>query len=118
ENDLARVMVAILSGKDVELRWSDEAVVGVVLASGGYPGAYDKGVPIEGLDKMAAETLVFHAGTKQENGQWQTNGGRILLVASRAATIEAAQQKVYEEMKHLSCAHAFYRKDIAGRAIS
>lgn len=117
ENDLVEVIQVLLSGKKVNLQWSDQAVVGVVLASGGYPGPYQKGLPITGLENPDNETLIFHAGTKQQNNEWLTNGGRILLAARRAQTIQQAQQDVYHEMKRLQCEGAFYRKDIGHKGI-
>ncbi|HEX7066200.1 MAG TPA: phosphoribosylamine--glycine ligase [Bacillales bacterium] len=116
-NDLAEVMTSILAGEEITLNWLDEAVVGVVLASGGYPGSYEKGIPVEGLEALDGNTLVFHAGTKLENGTWLTKGGRILLLARRANRIEDAQQQVYEELQHLSCDKAFYRSDIGEKAL-
>ncbi|HET7579929.1 MAG TPA: phosphoribosylamine--glycine ligase [Bacillales bacterium] len=118
KNSLASVIFAVLSGEDLTLEWSDEAVVGVVLASGGYPGSYEKGVQINGLDSLDNETLVFHAGTKQEDGDWKTNGGRILLAACKADRLQKAQQQVYQELERLSCEKAYYRSDIGNRAVS
>lgn len=118
ENDFAQVISDLLTGKDVTLNWSDEAFVGVVLASEGYPGPYEKGVPISGLEILDDSTLVFHAGTKKENGEWLTNGGRLLLVVSGADQMEKAQQEVYRELKKVSCEKAFYRSDIGNKAFS
>lgn len=116
KNDLTEVLTTLLSGKDVTLEWSSEAVVGVVLASGGYPGAYQKGVSIAGLADLDDETLVFHAGTQYQGDQWLTNGGRILLLARIAENIEEARQQVYREIKNISCEQAFYRSDIGAKA--
>lgn len=118
ENDLASLLLDILEGKDVELKWSNDAILGVVLASGGYPEEYEKGKVINGLETLNQETLLFIAGGKQKENALITNGGRILLLASRAKSLKEAQLAVYEEMKKIQCDDAFYRKDIGYRAIS
>ncbi|MCM3762048.1 phosphoribosylamine--glycine ligase [Alkalihalobacillus oceani] len=117
DSDLLAVLDALLAGETPELTWSEEAVVGIVLASEGYPRAYQKGTPIHGLDQVDSDVLVFHAGTKQENGTWITNGGRVLLLAARRPSLAAAQQRVYEQVKQLDTAGLFYRSDIANKAI-
>lgn len=117
QNDLADVILDILAGKDVELTWSEEAVLGVVVASEGYPNTSTKGMVIPNVKELSKETLVFHAGTKLENGEFVTNGGRVLLVAEKAENLRVAQQRVYEKMKKLDAPGTFYRKDIGYRAI-
>jgi phosphoribosylamine--glycine ligase len=118
ESDLAQVFLDVLAGKDPQLKWKEEAVLGVVLASEGYPGSYQKGVPIKGLDEIEQAT-VYHAGTiRSEKGAICSDGGRVLLVAASGASVEAAQQQVYREMKKLDQAGFFYRKDIGARAIA
>ncbi|HET7521765.1 MAG TPA: phosphoribosylamine--glycine ligase [Bacillales bacterium] len=115
--DLVEVILSVLDGGTPALEWSEEAYVGVVLASGGYPGSYQKGVPLGGLDTLDDETLVFHAGTKQQDGRWLSNGGRILLLARGGGTVKQAQDRVYRDMGKLVCRGAFYRKDIADKAV-
>nr|WP_207789071.1 phosphoribosylamine--glycine ligase [Neobacillus terrae] len=117
KSDLAEIILDILEGKVPEIEWHEEAMVGVVLASGGYPEAYENGKIINGLNSLHESTYLFHAGTKAGKGHWITNGGRILLVGSKGNTIAKAQEKVYGEMKKIICSEAFYRKDIANRAI-
>lgn len=118
ESDLAQVFLDVLAGKDPQLKWKEEAVLGVVLASEGYPGSYQKGVPIKGLDEIEQAT-VYHAGTiRSEKGAICSDGGRVLLVAASGASVEAAQQQVYREMKKLDQPGFFYRKDIGARAIA
>lgn len=118
ESDLAQVFLDVLAGKDPQLKWKEEAVLGVVLASEGYPGSYQKGVPIKGLDEIEQAT-VYHAGTiRSEKGAICSDGGRVLLVAASGASVEAAQQQVYREMKKLDKHGFFYRKDIGARAIA
>lgn len=118
KNDLCGVIMAMLSGEDVSLQWSDQAVVGVVLAASGYPGAYQKGVPIPGWERLAAETLVFHAATQQQGERWTATGGRILLTARMAATVEQAQEDAYRQIKAFDDDHFFYRHDIAAKALA
>jgi phosphoribosylamine---glycine ligase len=117
-NDLVTVLLDVLGGKDVNLSWSEKSVVGVVLAAKGYPEEYKKGALITGLDQMERETLVFHAGTALENGQFVTNGGRVLLIGALGNSLEQAKAKAYEEIANIRCDSLFYRNDIAQKAIS
>lgn len=118
ESDLIDVIFELLNGEKPELVWANEAVIGVVLASEGYPGEYKKGTPIHGLDQVTDDILIFHAGTKKEDGVWKTNGGRVLLFAAKAETLQAAQKRVYEQISQLHLPGLFYRKDIADKAIN
>jgi phosphoribosylamine--glycine ligase len=117
ENDLADVMLRLLDGKEVELQWSADAVVGVVLAAVGYPEAYEKGHVIRGLDQVGEGTLIFHAGTSMQDGEFVTNGGRVLFVACRGKELSEAQKRVYEEIRHIESAGLFIRSDIGKKAI-
>ncbi|MEK3856508.1 phosphoribosylamine--glycine ligase [Cytobacillus sp. FSL H8-0458] len=117
-SDLAEVMLAVLNGEQPEIEWSEEAIVGVVAASTGYPEAYEKGAVLNGLHSLK-DVLVFHAGTdRNSSGEYVTNGGRVLLAGARASTLKKAQQKVYSELENLQCEGVFYRKDIADKAIA
>jgi phosphoribosylamine--glycine ligase len=114
ENDLYAVIMDILAGKDPELAWSEDNVLGVILASKGYPDEYETGAEINGTEKLNPETLLFHCGTgKNENGNFTTNGGRVLLAARKAATLDAARRELYKDIKNIKCGNLFYRKDIA-----
>lgn len=117
KNDLAQLIMEVLDGENPELKWSGDAVVGVVLASEGYPGSYDKGVAIEGLDHLDEETMIFHAGTRREKGEWLTNGGRVLLIARRADNLKEARNQVYQEMNKLGGRKVFFRSDIGSKAV-
>ncbi|OIJ18647.1 phosphoribosylamine--glycine ligase [Anaerobacillus alkalidiazotrophicus] len=117
ENDLVDVLLGLLNEEKVELTWSDNAVVGVVLASQGYPGSYEKGKKFTGLDKLEKETLTFHAGTKKVDGDFVTNGGRVLLLARADRDLLEAQKAVYKELVHIQSDALFYRKDIGSKAI-
>jgi len=118
ESDLVEVLLGILDGKEVELKWSDDAVIGVVLAANGYPEKYEKGAVIEGLTDVASDSFVFHAGTGLQDGKVVTNGGRVLAVVSKGATLEQAQETVYGEITKVNCSALFYRKDIGNKAIA
>ncbi|KAA0546364.1 phosphoribosylamine--glycine ligase [Bacillus sp. BGMRC 2118] len=116
ESDLVQVMLDLLSGKEPNLVWSEKAVVGVVVASKGYPNSYEKGMKLEGLNKIV-NAQVFHAGTALMNGDIVTDGGRVLLLVSSGDSIQQAQKVVYEELKHVQSNSLFYRRDIASKAI-
>ncbi|WP_188207967.1 phosphoribosylamine--glycine ligase [Alkalibacillus aidingensis] len=117
KNDLSEVLLNVLHEEPVSISWSEKAIVGVVLASKGYPGSYEKGQPIIGLNLLDSETLIFHAGTKREGDEWLTNGGRVLLVGAQAQSLTEAQRKVYKEVQKMDSSSLFYRKDIANKAM-
>lgn len=117
ENDLIDVLMKLLTDENVELTWSDNAIVGVVLASKGYPGNYEKGRKFSGLDNFTPETLTFHAGSKKQNGDFVTNGGRVLLLAHSAENLLEAQKAVYQEIVKIESEALFYRNDIGSKAI-
>jgi len=120
DSDLVAIMCACADGTlaDVPIRWKDGAAVCVVLASGGYPGHYDKGQEIHGLaDAEAIGALVFHAGTAMKEGKLVTNGGRVLGVVGRGADISSAVDAAYAAATKISFKDAYYRKDIAHRAL-
>jgi phosphoribosylamine--glycine ligase len=118
KNDLADLLISLLDGNKPELLWSEESVLGVVLASKGYPVSSSEPSVITGLENMLSETNVFHAGTKVSEDTLQTDGGRVLLVASKGKSLGEAQKQVYDEMKKITCEGSFYRKDIGFKAIS
>ena len=120
-SDLAEIMLACATGtlRPEMVKWSDKAAVCVVMASGGYPGDYKKGIPITGLQEAESleDVVVFHAGTKEVNGQIVTNGGRVLGVTAVGATIPKAKEKAYAAVERIHFADAHYRADIAWRAL-
>ena len=119
ESDLFEAITSLLNGNgNPALRWSDDAVVGVVLGSKGYPGAYPTGFPIEGLDGLKDDTLVFHCGTDYKDEQCVTNGGRVLVIARRAPTLALAQKEAYAEIEKIRCDNLFCRTDIGWRGIN
>jgi len=115
ESDLFAVCRAAAEGNldSVDVEWSDEPAVGVVVASGGYPESYTTGHLIEGLDDVDNDAQVFHAGTKQTPEGVVTNGGRVLTVAARAPTLAAARAKAYDNARRIRFEGAYMRSDIA-----
>lgn len=119
--DLASILEAIAKGDltRAEVRWNNDAVVCVVVASGGYPGSYQKGKEISGLD-MAGEirnTVVFHAGTTERSGKTVSNGGRVLGITGRAKSLEGAILQAYEGVNKVHFEGMYYRRDIAAKGL-
>lgn len=115
-SDAYRVFHAIATGEPLDkVEWREEATVGVVLASYGYPGSYKKGVIITGTEDF--DGPIFHMGTTRRDGQLLTNGGRVLMCIATGSDVAAAQQKVYAELSKIHCENLFYRKDIAHWAL-
>ena len=120
ESDLLEIMDSCASGNlaDKKISWRNESAVCVVLASGGYPKAYKKNLPIEGITKAKSlGALIFHAGTAEVDGKILTSGGRVLGVTVTAENIQAAIEKVYKCVDVISFENMHYRKDIAARAL-
>jgi phosphoribosylamine--glycine ligase len=120
-SDLEDIMEACADGRlaDINIEWDNKATVCVVLAAGGYPGSYNKGDSIAGLDTAEAQgAMVFHAGTALKNGQIVTQGGRVLGVTAVADTLRAAVDKVYQVVPAIQFNGMQYRKDIAHRAFN
>jgi phosphoribosylamine--glycine ligase len=121
-SDLLPALIAARDGqlKNFDLRWYPQAALTVVMAAKGYPGAYDKGSEIKGLDKTAAldDVQIFHAGTKAENGKVLAIGGRVLNVCGTGATIRDAQARAYAAVDTIDWPGGFCRRDIGWRAIA
>ena len=116
DSDLLEIITATLEGQlaQTAIEWEKRACVGVVMASGGYPAGYSTGFAINGLDNLDDETIVFHAGTREDDGgRVVTSGGRVLTVVGRAATLEGARERAYAGVEHVDFQGAHYRKDIA-----
>ena len=116
ETDLTEIAFAVIEHRlgGLEIRWSNEPCVGVVMASGGYPGHYDTGLPVLGLDDLDNDIMVFHAGTTLDtSGKIVTSGGRVLTVVAKGETLAQARRKVYNNISRISFKGAHYRKDIA-----
>lgn len=116
ETDLVDILDAVIDGtlSDLEIKWSDTATACVVMASGGYPQSYPKGLEITGLDEngQVEGATVYHAGTSCEDGRFYTAGGRVLGVTACAATLEEALEKAYHAVERISFDGAHYRRDI------
>lgn len=120
KSDLVDVMLASIDGKleKMLLKWDDRPCVCVVIASGGYPGTYETGKNIEGLEDIQdPDTVVFHAGTKLKDGHVVTAGGRVLGVTSLGVTMEDAIARVYKSVDKIKFERAFFRRDIAAKAL-
>ncbi len=114
-SDIADVFCAVADGGEVVLRWHDFATLGIVLASKGYPGDYAKGFEIKGLD--AADDTVYHMGTRDENGRVLTNGGRVLFVLGRGATLAEAHAAALRNVARIDCDNLFHRSDIGWQVL-
>ncbi|MEH6445811.1 MAG: phosphoribosylamine--glycine ligase [Oceanospirillaceae bacterium] len=101
----------------IDVKWDPRPAVGVVMAAGGYPDSYAKGTPITIEDNQQSDTKVFHAGTQLQDGKLVTSGGRVLCIASLGESVTQAQQKAYTAVANIHWDKAFYRSDIAYRAI-
>jgi phosphoribosylamine--glycine ligase len=120
QSDIVELVEAALDGKldQIQAQFDTKASVGVVLAAGGYPASYGKGDVINGLELGNANSKIFHAGTKNIDGNVTTNGGRVLCATALGNTVTEAQQNAYKLAKTISWNGMFYREDIAYRAIS
>ena len=121
ESDLVDALEASIEGRvsEGDFKWSQDAAVCVVMASGGYPGTFEVGKRIRGLDKAASieDVKVFHAGTSMRDRDFYSSGGRVLGVTARAGELETAVKRAYEGCALIGFDGAHYRKDIAGRAL-
>jgi phosphoribosylamine--glycine ligase len=113
DSDLYDIMNAVATSTldQVEVKWKDEQVTCVVLASGGYPGSYEKGKVITGLND-AEDVILFHAGTKEVDGNIVTNGGRVLNICALGANLEETRAKVYRAAEKIDFEGKVYRTDI------
>lgn len=117
--DLVRIMLAAIEGKlesvDEKQLWSERAAVTVVMASGGYPGSYETGFEIQGLDEAEKDkdVVVFHAGTASRNSKAVTSGGRVLNVSATGETLKEAREKAYAACRKIQFKGAYFRSDIA-----
>lgn len=120
QSDLAQIMLACAEGRldEMTIEWNRQAAVCVVLAAGGYPGNYEKGLPITGLETAESQgAFVFHAGTASQAGQTVTAGGRVLGVTAIGDTIAKAVHNTYEAVQCIRFDGMHYRRDIARRAL-
>ena len=114
ESNLSEIMDSIIDNnlKNIDIKYSEEEAVCVMLTSGGYPESYEKGKIITGLDKLDDDIVVFHSGTKLVGGNLVTNGGRVIGITAKAKTVKNAAEKVYENIKRINFEGMHYRTDI------
>ena len=114
DTDLNKIISAILDNnlKNIEINYSKEEAICVMLTSGGYPENYEKGKVITGLENLDSDIVVFHSGTKFDNGNIVTNGGRVIGITAKGKTVKEAGEKVYENIKKIDFEGMHYRKDI------
>ena len=121
KSDLLEVMLAVAEGRldDISIEWDSRPAVCVVMSSGGYPGSYEKGKVIEGLDEAGKlkDVVVFQAGTAKQDGKVVTNGGRVLGVTALGETIAEAKMRAYEAVDKIHFDGAYCRRDIADKAL-
>ncbi len=114
KSDMCQVFCDVADGKTPVIEWDDQATLGVVLASKGYPGSYEKGYTIEGINEI--DGSVYHMGTSLKDGEYVTSGGRVMIVVCKASTLKEAQVKVNAEIEKIKCENLFYRTDIGDKA--
>lgn len=114
DTDLMEIFKAVEQASlgDIQIQWKKEHAVCVILASKGYPEAYEKGKEIQGLEEVDRKTLLFHGGTKREQGRLLTNGGRVLGVTSLDETLEKARERAYENVEKIRFEGKTFRRDI------
>ncbi|UTY38047.1 phosphoribosylamine--glycine ligase [Allocoprobacillus halotolerans] len=115
DTDLFDIMYAVSTKtlKDIDVKWKDEQVACLVLASAGYPGSYEKGKVITGIDKVSDDIIVFHAGTSfNENHELIASGGRVLNICAYGKSLEETREKVYQAAQIIDFEGKYYRKDI------
>jgi phosphoribosylamine--glycine ligase len=114
KSDMCQVFCDVADGKTPVIEWDDQATLGVVLASKGYPGSYEKGYTIEGIEEI--DGSVYHMGTALKDGKYVTAGGRVMIVVCKAASLKEAQAKANAEIEKIKCDNLFYRTDIGDKA--
>ncbi len=116
KTDLIDIFEAIIDEKldKMDIKWDDNAAVCVILASGGYPKSYQKGYKITGIDRVLMESnvVLFHSGTKKVDGEYYTNGGRVMGVTAVAKNLDEAIENAYQQVRKIRFKDVFYRKDI------
>ena len=114
ESDAVELFMVVAEGREPEVKWSNKATLGIVLASNGYPGSYDKGFAIRGTENVSAK--VYHMGTAVKDGELVTAGGRVMIVVAEADTLRDAQLKAQAEIAKIECENLFHRTDIGRKA--
>ena len=114
ETDLSEIISAVINNKlkDIDIKYSDDSAICVMLTSRGYPESYEKGKLITGLDNLDKDIVVFHSGTKLLDNKLVTNGGRVIGITAKGKTVKEAGKKVYENIKKINFEGMHYRTDI------
>ncbi len=113
-SDICQVFCDVADGKQPTITWNEMATLGIVLASKGYPGSYEKGYAIEGTEDV--DGSIYHMGTALKDGKYVTSGGRVMIVVCQAPTLREAQQKAAAEVAKIQCDNLFHRTDIGDKA--
>lgn len=116
-SDFGEFMIALLDEKPFDLTWSSDAILGVVIAANGYPEQVEKGVFLPDLTPLGENLQIFHAGTKEVDGQFISNGGRVIFVSCKSVSLKQSAQLVYEALSEQNWEGFFYRYDIGWRAL-
>lgn len=114
KSDAVDVFMAVANNEQPTTEWTDEATLGIVLASKGYPGSYDKGFVICGTERVDAK--IYHMGTARKDGELVTAGGRVMIVVASAPSLEEALEKARKEIANIECDNLFHRTDIGAKA--
>lgn len=118
ESDIYDIFYNIATGVNPgEISWAQDATMGFVMASKGYPGSYEKGWLIEGLDSLPEGIRVYHMGTSSKDGRFYTNGGRVLMVVAKGESLLDARDKARAAVESIKCDNLFYRRDIGWRVL-
>jgi len=116
-SDFGEFMTALLDEKPFDLTWSSDEILGVVIAANGYPETVEKGALLPDLTNLNENVQVLHAGTKEVDGKFVGNGGRVILVSSKSSSLQQSQQEVYHALSEMEWDGFFYRNDIGWRAL-
>ena len=114
QSDATELFMAVAEGREPHAEWRDVATLGIVLASKGYPGSYDKGAVIRGTERV--ESKIYHMGTAIKDGELVTAGGRVMIVVAEAATLAEAQRKARADIELIECDNLSHRTDIGNKA--
>lgn len=119
QTDLLSILLAVVEGRlhEQEIKWSEEAAVCVIMASGGYPGDYESGYIISGLPRKRKDSVCFHAGTKKDGNNIVTAGGRVLAITGLGQNLQEARVNAYDLVKQIHFSHVHYRTDIGLKAL-
>jgi phosphoribosylamine--glycine ligase len=110
KSDIVDIFCGIADGKKIEIEWDDYPILGIVMASKGYPGDYEKGHEIKGTED--SDAIIYHMGTSEKNGKLVTAGGRVLMVIGKGKNLNEARIKALEAVEKIDCNNLFYRTDI------